>query len=581
MEASILRKRWWITKNYFIFIVLSLFNVFTPLCWAQMSIVNTKHNLSVTGPGTIKSLVETRICIFCHTPHNAAPKTPLWNKDLEPINYVLYSSSTMTAKTNQPTGPSRLCLSCHDGTIALGDVRVPSNDIQVMGQIQTTSPSYIGTILSDDHPVSFSYYDSLPNPELAPTPPPGLIFYDNYEVHCTTCHDPHDDTNGMFLRITNAYSNLCTTCHFVSGWPYSSHKNASNVWNGSPPNPWPHTSFKTVAENGCENCHAPHSAGGPERLLNYLEEEANCYPCHNGHVASLDIESEMQKLSHHPVEATTIGITSNHHEPGESPLMISGHVECQDCHNPHAANSNPGTAPNVSGATSKVTGVSSLGTPVLEAQYEYEICFKCHADSSPGIPYIPRVVNETNKRYEFDLNNPSYHPVEGVGKNPNVPSIPSSYEPSMTTSTIIYCTDCHDSDNSRTIGGTGPRGPHGSVFEPILRERYETTDRTPESYDAYALCYRCHDRNSILQDQSFVHSEHLGQGATCAACHDPHGVRQDLSTGDHTHLINFDTRIVFPVSGQSYPIFTDKGTYAGSCTLVCHGKTHIGLSYQR
>lgn len=173
MEASILRKRWWITKNYFVFIVLSLFNVFTPLCWAQMSIVNTKHNLSVTGPGTIKSLVETRICIFCHTPHNAAPKTPLWNKDLEPINYVLYSSSTMTAKTNQPTGPSRLCLSCHDGTIALGDVRVPSNDIQVMGQIQTTSPSYIGTILSDDHAVSFSYYDSLPNPELAPTPHQG------------------------------------------------------------------------------------------------------------------------------------------------------------------------------------------------------------------------------------------------------------------------------------------------------------------------------------------------------------------------------------------------------------------------
>ena len=38
----------------------------------------------------------------------------------------------------------------------------------------------------------------------------------------------------------------------------------------------------------------------------------------------------------------------------------------------------------------------------------------------------------------------------------------------------------------------GSRGPHGSSFRPILTERYETADNTPESYDHYALCYRCH-----------------------------------------------------------------------------------------
>ncbi|MGD0388921.1 MAG: hypothetical protein ABSC42_08205, partial [Tepidisphaeraceae bacterium] len=37
------------------------------------SVVNSPHNLSASGPGTIKSTNEQEVCIFCHTPHNAAP----------------------------------------------------------------------------------------------------------------------------------------------------------------------------------------------------------------------------------------------------------------------------------------------------------------------------------------------------------------------------------------------------------------------------------------------------------------------------------------------------------------------------
>jgi len=50
---------------------------------AQTGIVATKHNLSASGPGELKALTETRICVFCHTPHNAQPATPLWNKKIE------------------------------------------------------------------------------------------------------------------------------------------------------------------------------------------------------------------------------------------------------------------------------------------------------------------------------------------------------------------------------------------------------------------------------------------------------------------------------------------------------------------
>ena len=79
-------------------------------------IVNTKHNLSVSGPGPIRALTETRICIFCHTPHNATPLSPLWNKDIEAQIYNVYASPTLRAgPLPQPSGPTKLCLTCHDG----------------------------------------------------------------------------------------------------------------------------------------------------------------------------------------------------------------------------------------------------------------------------------------------------------------------------------------------------------------------------------------------------------------------------------------------------------------------------------
>ena len=50
-------------------------------------------------------------------------------------------------------------------------------------------------------------------------------------------------------------------------------------------------------------------------------------------------------------------------------------------------------------------------------------------------------------------------------------------------------------------------------------------------------------------------------------------------TGSHTHLINFDTRVVLPKAGAANPVFTDTGTFSGSCDLVCHGVVHDGASY--
>jgi hypothetical protein len=235
-----------------------------------------------------------------------------------------------------------------------------------------------------------------------------------------------------------------------------------------------------------------------------------------------------------------------------------------------------------------VSGVDRNGASVRSATYEYEVCFKCHGDFTPDLDYVPRVVSNTNTRLAFDPGNPSYHPVLAAGKNLDIPSIPSSLQPSLTASVIIYCTTCHADDEG------GSRGPHGSIYAPILKERYETVDNTPESYESYALCYRCHERTSILGDASFRtramrttpsgggHSGHLAAGAPCSICHDAHGVPEAgalAGTGSHTHLINFDRRFVLPRTGAAAPVYNDTGIFSGSCSLLCHGVDHDNLSY--
>jgi hypothetical protein len=175
---------------------------------------------------------------------------------------------------------------------------------------------------------------------------------------------------------------------------------------------------------------------------------------------------------------------------------------------------------------------------------------------------IPRQIEEGNKRLCFDPVNPSYHPVAAPGKGVNVPSL----RPEYTTADMIYCTDCHSSDDSVKAGGTGANGPHGSDFEPLLIARYETHYPQTYSQDSYALCFRCHDQTIVMSGSSSFnkHASHVqGHNIPCAVCHDPHGI--PLVDGGtvqaNAHLINFDSTVVTSGAYDSM---------ARSCTVSCH-----------
>lgn len=225
-------------------------------------IATTKHNLSTSGPGTVKATSEQRICVFCHTPHHAISeisgiRTPLWNHTLSSASYQLYghggTQPTLLSPASpaiQPDGGARLCLSCHDGTVAIGAVVNTGNALTSIamqgtgaGGVMPAGISNMGTNLSGHHPVSIEVNTTLINNKTTqcntlgtmkicnpPSTSPVKLQRTNNTyggapsgvgVQCSTCHNPHEDPvpgTTLFLRIgdKNNYNALCTTCHFTS-----------------------------------------------------------------------------------------------------------------------------------------------------------------------------------------------------------------------------------------------------------------------------------------------------------------------------------------------------------------------------
>lgn len=154
-------------------------------------------------------------------------------------------------------------------------------------------------------------------------------------------------------------------------------------------------------------------------------------------------------------------------------------------------------------------------------------------------------------------------------------------EAAVIQSRHVECVDCHNNNAGPGAGGTGPKGPHGSTWKPLLERQYITTDYTAESA-AYALCYKCHNRNNFINSGgSFsYHMKHIVEFRTpCNVCHDPHGVSSTQGNAtNNSKLINFDTSVVRATSGGQLK-FVSTGPSRGQCHLVCHGKSHNPLSY--
>ena len=187
---------------------------------ANGQIINSEHNFSTSG------WAGGEICKPCHTPHFAnSAAGELWNHALSSATYTLFGGASVTSADFDSV--SRLCMGCHDGTVALDAFggAAGSNNLFI-------GPSgNLGTDLSNDHPIGReAVYPTTTSTRFNPqnsshsvvSAAGSLRLYpwvdnagtEQYVVGCKTCHDPHNRGNyGAMLRFSNQSSQLCLTCH--------------------------------------------------------------------------------------------------------------------------------------------------------------------------------------------------------------------------------------------------------------------------------------------------------------------------------------------------------------------------------
>ena len=382
------------------FIIKTIFFSFLFLNTPLFSgIINTKHNLSASGLGTVKAQTETAICGFCHIPHTAMPEgKPLWNRSMPTSVYTMYNSdylkrmgyaveSDLGSVNDTPGTLSRQCLSCHDGTVAIGAVHalhstlnptILMDGVEVDGTMLSTAAGFMGTDLTKHHPVGIEYDTTITKNfgigsktmelKITPDSPLKLFEYGGKKyVECSSCHNPHKENN-KFLHVDSEATHggnivkTCTSCHEKIDWVGSVHQTP-------PVNTLDYTDTQLIADLGtakiadlgCANCHTPHNAEGVP-YLNRQVQEQTCFQgaasstigaaCHGDNAgAAKNIETVANRLYAHPIISannpdgshTNIDVLYGEDTPvdpyGGKGVAWSNnkHAVCMDCHNPHKA----------------------------------------------------------------------------------------------------------------------------------------------------------------------------------------------------------------------------------------------------
>jgi predicted CXXCH cytochrome family protein len=185
-------------------------------------IIGSKHDMEATNSGSWDNdgnSATRGVCVYCHTPHKVqGTGGPLWNRNYTNGVFTTYGTTLAgTTAATKPNSHSLACLSCHDGTTAIDSIyNVPGSGTWTSNN--KTMPSayyaYVGTDLSDDHPISITYTAGTAGLKTVASNNfvGGMRIYDS-KVECPSCHAVHDDTNAAFLRVANTQSAVCTACH--------------------------------------------------------------------------------------------------------------------------------------------------------------------------------------------------------------------------------------------------------------------------------------------------------------------------------------------------------------------------------
>lgn len=227
-----------------------------PVVGANDPLIGSKHDFTglnrragVRAMGGVSFSDYGNPCVYCHVPsEQASVQTEQfggvagWNRVAPAADqYKLYKSDTMdAAPQSAPNSSTLLCLSCHDGTMALDMVlfkpagfknrRDAAIHMKMSGANELTScgkchngqvahdmtSKVVGQDLMNDHPASFQYGGlnwkdkDFTVPHQASGFNNGVTLY-NGSVECASCHDVHNSTQEVLLATRKDI--LCATCH--------------------------------------------------------------------------------------------------------------------------------------------------------------------------------------------------------------------------------------------------------------------------------------------------------------------------------------------------------------------------------
>lgn len=367
-----------------------------------------------------------------------------------------------------------------------------------------------------------------------------------------------------------------------------------------------------AAHRDCRGCHGSHWRMAPQKFTlaqgtpssPFSAMDANCMRCHQGPPAPT-VDQGASKLplwtgtgsSHidgpflERAKTFSKVITKN---AGRKTVL---RAQCNGCHDSHGKDRPAYLA---------AQAFDAFGKPEkVRATTVAQICFTCHA--GPEAVRTLKQRGDLGALFRADAVS-SHRPGTQATARQDLPSL----RPGLFKG-ILDCSSCHDNPNP-----AGPRGPHASPYPNLLKASFgREGDMASVGSHGDDLCYTCHDRTSILGNQSFPwHAQHiggftpatqltgktlrslpgqrfpepgstparflpwkglsagagLGKPAACATCHNSHG------SSRWPALLDFDPAVVTRATVGVLD-YQRMGLGHGSCTLSCHGHDHLQTRY--
>jgi len=513
-------------KSHFLLISLCLVSL-TALADNHMAsdrisdIRNTKHNFAsndfVQLPnGDSRDVVssENRICIFCHTPHGdplKAAKPFLWNRtDSDGLMDDMYTSSTLNINNASVSlgDKSKMCLSCHDGTVAIGQLDMINSGSDIGPPISTVpssvtmsgnnisageliGSSILGTTYADDHPVGFVYDGALATA-------------DEELLDPTAVNHIGVRASGQVTRFNKAIADAGSDGAAGADNPTTSATRIAVPLESSVTAPTNgQTTFVSVATSG----------------------SVECTTCHDPHIRSTNVDENIKFLRLHRFQKKT---------PADRPFEIDEDINCLACHKKSgwagSVHAKDTTADNFIGTTEAGLKEWPNGTQVWEAS-----CMSCHATHTAS--------GNTHLLAEADIEQTCYqcHGISSVLESGS------------------------EAADIETVELSNPHGTSGTIDNTthIVRSANMEESGVDLQNRRHVVCTDCHSPHRAVKNTVYDES---GIDTQATHVHDATAVHSNIASGALRGVMGVEPD--YTTTGETFAPFDSTLTFSGQTVSI-------------